>query len=136
MARTKKQSTEAAVREILCLVEQSDLPVRATLRQLGVPRSTFYKWESPFAQATQTLGATPSSSPSPRRLWVWARGRLRWRCWGQGSDRGAVHRQVDAVGIAPGPKISGSTTEYRHSVFFSPKGGCFLYSDRGFLAVT
>ena len=30
--------------EILRLVEGSDLPVRATLRQLGVPRSTFYGW--------------------------------------------------------------------------------------------
>ena len=30
--------------EILRLVEGSALPVRATLRQLGVPRSTFYGW--------------------------------------------------------------------------------------------
>ena len=30
--------------EILRLVEGSDLPVPATLRQLGVPRSTFYGW--------------------------------------------------------------------------------------------
>ena len=30
--------------EIIRLVEQTDLPVRATLRQLGVPRSTFYGW--------------------------------------------------------------------------------------------
>ncbi len=30
--------------EIIQLVEQADLPVKATLRQLGVPRSTFYGW--------------------------------------------------------------------------------------------
>jgi len=30
--------------EIIRLVEQTELPVRATLRQLGVPRSTFYGW--------------------------------------------------------------------------------------------
>ena len=30
--------------EIIRLVEQTDLPVRATLRQLGVPQSTFYSW--------------------------------------------------------------------------------------------
>jgi putative transposase len=30
--------------EIIRLVEQTDLSVRATLRQLGVPRSTFYGW--------------------------------------------------------------------------------------------
>jgi len=28
--------------EIIRLVEGTDLPVRATLRQMGVPRSTFY----------------------------------------------------------------------------------------------
>ena len=38
----KRTSSEKM--EILRLVEQSDLPVRATLRQLGVPRSTFYGW--------------------------------------------------------------------------------------------
>ena len=30
--------------EIIRLVEESDLPLRSTLRQLGVPRSTFYGW--------------------------------------------------------------------------------------------
>jgi transposase InsO family protein len=30
--------------EIIRLVEETELPVRATLRQLGVPRSTFYGW--------------------------------------------------------------------------------------------
>jgi transposase-like protein len=30
--------------EIIRLVEGTDLPIRATLRQLGVPRSTFYGW--------------------------------------------------------------------------------------------
>ena len=30
--------------EIIRLIEETDLPIRATLRQLGVPRSTFYGW--------------------------------------------------------------------------------------------
>ena len=30
--------------EIIRLVEQSDLPVRRTLEQLSIPRSTFYQW--------------------------------------------------------------------------------------------
>ncbi len=30
--------------EIIRLVDETDLPVRVTLRQLGVPRSTFYDW--------------------------------------------------------------------------------------------
>ncbi len=34
--------------EIIRLVEGTDLPVRATLRQLGVPRSTFYGWYQRF----------------------------------------------------------------------------------------
>jgi transposase-like protein len=31
-------------REIIDLVEQSSLPVRRTLDQLGIPKSTFYGW--------------------------------------------------------------------------------------------
>lgn len=30
--------------EIIRLVEGTDLPVRATLRQMNIPRSTFYGW--------------------------------------------------------------------------------------------
>ena len=30
--------------EIIRLVEQSSLPVRRTLDQLGIPKSTFYAW--------------------------------------------------------------------------------------------
>jgi transposase-like protein len=30
--------------EIIRLVEQSPSPVRRTLAQIGIPRSTFYRW--------------------------------------------------------------------------------------------
>ena len=30
--------------EIIRLVEQSHLPVRRVLEQIGIPRSTFYRW--------------------------------------------------------------------------------------------
>ena len=30
--------------EIIQLVEQSHLPVRRSLEQIGIPRSTFYRW--------------------------------------------------------------------------------------------
>ena len=30
--------------EIIRLVEQSHLPVRQALEQIGIPRSTFYRW--------------------------------------------------------------------------------------------
>ena len=36
--------TAAEKMELIRLVEGSDLPVRRTLRELGVPRSTFYDW--------------------------------------------------------------------------------------------
>ncbi len=37
--------------EIIRLVEGTDLPTRATLRQLGVPRSTFYGWYQRYLEA-------------------------------------------------------------------------------------
>ena len=37
--------------EIIRLVEGTDLPVRATLRQLGVPKSTFYGWYQRYLEA-------------------------------------------------------------------------------------
>jgi transposase-like protein len=40
--------------EIIRLVEDTDLPVRATLRQLGLPRSTFYGWYRKFGFASST----------------------------------------------------------------------------------
>jgi hypothetical protein len=30
--------------EIIRLVEQSTLPARRTLKKLGIPRSSFYRW--------------------------------------------------------------------------------------------
>ena len=36
--------------EIISLVEGTDLPVQATLRQLGVPRSTFYGWYERYVE--------------------------------------------------------------------------------------
>ena len=37
--------------EIIRLVEEADLPIRATLRQIGVPRSTFYGWYQRYEAA-------------------------------------------------------------------------------------
>ena len=42
--------------EIIRLVEQSSLPVRRTLAQLGIPRSTFYAWyERYLARGAEAL---------------------------------------------------------------------------------
>ena len=53
--------------EIIRLVEQSSLPVRRTLEQLGIPRSTFYCWYDRYrAGRAERLEDRP---PAPRRVW-------------------------------------------------------------------
>ena len=37
--------------EIIRLVEQSHLPVQRTLRRLGIPPATFYRWYERFQAA-------------------------------------------------------------------------------------
>ena len=53
--------------EIIRLVEQSHLPVRRTLAQIGVPPATFYRWYDLY----QTGGpeALEDCSPRPGRVW-------------------------------------------------------------------
>ena len=53
--------------EIIRLVEQSSLPVRRTLEQLGIPRSTFYCWyDRCRAGRAERLA---DRTPAPRRVW-------------------------------------------------------------------
>ena len=53
--------------EIIRLVEQSHLPARRVLEQIGIPRSTFYRW----CDLYQTGGpeALDDRSPRPDRVW-------------------------------------------------------------------
>jgi len=53
--------------EIIRLVEQSHIPVRRTLEQIGVPRATFYRW----CDLYQTGGpeALEDRRPRPNRVW-------------------------------------------------------------------
>ena len=53
--------------EIIRLVEQTDLPVRATLRQLGVPRSTFYGWYQRYL--TEGFDGLHDQKPVPQPRW-------------------------------------------------------------------
>ena len=53
--------------EIIRLVEHSSLPVRRTLEQLGIPRSTFYRWYDRY-RSGQADGLT-DRPPAPRRVW-------------------------------------------------------------------
>ena len=53
--------------EIIRLVEGTDLPVRLTLRQMGVPRSTFYDWYQRYAE--EGFDGLHDKKPVPRGRW-------------------------------------------------------------------
>jgi transposase-like protein len=53
--------------EIIRLVEQSHLPARRTLEQLGIPRATFHRWYDRFL--TGGIEALEDRSPRPNRVW-------------------------------------------------------------------
>jgi transposase InsO family protein len=53
--------------EIIRLVEGADLPVRATLRQLGIPRSTFYGWYQRYFESG--FGGLKDKQPARRAGW-------------------------------------------------------------------
>jgi putative transposase len=53
--------------EIIRLVEQSPLPVRRTLAQLGIPPATFYRWHDRHSSGGPE--ALNDRSPRPDRVW-------------------------------------------------------------------
>jgi transposase InsO family protein len=53
--------------EIIGLVEGADLPVKETLRHLGVPRSTFYGWYERFG--AEGFDGLHDRKPAPRPRW-------------------------------------------------------------------
>jgi len=53
--------------EIIRLVEQSHLPVRATLEKLGITRATFYRWYDAYQRGGPEALADRPSRPS--RVW-------------------------------------------------------------------
>jgi transposase-like protein len=55
--------------EIIRLVEESSLPVRRTLAQLGIPRSTFYAWYERYL--ARGAGALEQASGYVRRGSGW-----------------------------------------------------------------
>ncbi len=53
--------------EIIRIVEQSHLPAKRTLDQLGIARRTFYRWYDRFLEGgPEALEDRPST---PRRVW-------------------------------------------------------------------
>ena len=59
--------TAAEKREAIRLVEESDLPVRRTLREIHLPRATFYRWYRRY-RAAGPDGLEPRASAA-RRYW-------------------------------------------------------------------
>ena len=53
--------------EIISLVEQSHLPAKATLRKLGIPRATFYRWYDRWRDGGPEALADHRSRPD--RVW-------------------------------------------------------------------
>jgi putative transposase len=53
--------------EIIRLVETSPLPVRRTLAQIGIPKSTFYAWYDRYQAGG--IDALDDHRPRPRRVW-------------------------------------------------------------------
>jgi len=53
--------------EIIRTVETSPLPVRRTLDQIGIPKSTFYAWYDRYQSGG--LDALEDHRPTPRRVW-------------------------------------------------------------------
>jgi putative transposase len=53
--------------EMIRLVEGTDLPVRATLRQLGLPPSTFYSWYQRYS--ADGFEGLHDKKPAPRPRW-------------------------------------------------------------------
>ena len=53
--------------EIIRLVEGTDLPVRATLRQMNIPRSTFYGWYQRYAE--EGFDGLHDKKPASRGRW-------------------------------------------------------------------
>lgn len=53
--------------EIIRTVEDSDLGIRRTVEQLGIPRSTFYNWYDRYLDGG--LEALKDKAPKPRSVW-------------------------------------------------------------------
>ena len=53
--------------EIIELVEQSTVSIGRTLTSIGIPRSTFYDWYSPYQD--DGIEALEASKPRPGRVW-------------------------------------------------------------------
>ena len=97
--------TAAEKYEVIRLVEGADLPIRQTLRELRVNRSTFYTWYRRYATQGQT-GLEPKSSAA-RRYWNRIPPRVRQRVVDAALARsGTVSARVGVAADGPGGPFS------------------------------
>jgi putative transposase len=61
------RSSAAEKLELIHLVEESALPVKQTLAELDIPRSTFYRWYARYLEAGYE--GLHDRSPQPRQFW-------------------------------------------------------------------
>ena len=59
--------TQAEKMDIIRLVEESEWPVKRTLDELGVPRSTFYRWYDRYV--ADGYDGLADHQPGPQRVW-------------------------------------------------------------------
>jgi len=59
--------SQAERMEIIRIVEESELPIRNTLHELGIPRSTFYDWYRRYQEAG--FDGLADKKPGPRQFW-------------------------------------------------------------------
>jgi len=63
--------------EIIRIVEQSHLPAKPTLDQLGIPRRTFFRWYDRYLEGGPE--AFEDWPPAPSRVWNRISAGHRWR---------------------------------------------------------
>lgn len=66
MGRVNRSSASEKY-ELLRLVEESALPVKQTLAEIGLPRSTFYRWYAAYQRAG--IAGLENRSSQPRQFW-------------------------------------------------------------------
>lgn len=86
--------TEAEKLEIIRLVESSDLSVKQTLAELGVPRSTFYRWYARYEE--EGPDGLADRQPGPRQFW----NRIPQAVRAQVVDRALTHPELSPRQLA------------------------------------
>jgi putative transposase len=91
--------------EIVRLVEQTDLPVQATLRQLDVPRSTFYGWYQRYL----ALGFDGQHDQKPAQ-------RARWKAIPEAIQTQVLELALERTDLSPRELACHYTDEKRYFV--------------------